>query len=95
MAPGLEFEVLGEIAQGKNNAAIAAGLFLTERAIEKRTNATFSKPGVSEERDVRERVNATVIYLANSRRESRDPDASSVGAGVPMDRWRVLAGLSS
>jgi DNA-binding NarL/FixJ family response regulator len=36
------------IAQGKNNAAIAAGLFRTERAIEKRINAIFSKPGVSD-----------------------------------------------
>jgi len=59
-----EREVLGEIAQGKNNAAIAADLFLTERAVEKHINAIFSKLGLSEEPDVHKRVRATVIYLA-------------------------------
>jgi DNA-binding NarL/FixJ family response regulator len=59
-----EREVLGEIAQGKNNAAIATNLFLTERAVEKHINAIFSKLGLSEEHDVHKRVKATVIYLA-------------------------------
>jgi DNA-binding NarL/FixJ family response regulator len=59
-----EREVLGEIAQGKNNAAIANDLFLTERAVEKHINAIFSKLGLSEEPDVHKRVRATVIYLA-------------------------------
>jgi len=59
-----EREVLGEIAQGKNNAAIAADLFLTDRAVEKHINAIFSKLGLSEEQDVHKRVKATVIYLA-------------------------------
>jgi len=59
-----EREVLGEIAQGKNNAAIATDLFLTERAVEKHINAIFSKLGLSEEPDVHKRVRATVIYLA-------------------------------
>ena len=38
-------ETLAEMAQGKNNAAIAASLFLSERAVEKHTNAIFSKLG--------------------------------------------------
>jgi DNA-binding NarL/FixJ family response regulator len=59
-----ERDVLGEIAQGKNNAAIAAVLFLTERAVEKHINAIFSKLGLSEEQDVHKRVKATVMYLA-------------------------------
>ena len=59
-----EREVLGEIAQGRNNAAIGADLFLTERAVEKHINAIFSKLGLSEEQDVHKRVRATVIYLA-------------------------------
>jgi DNA-binding NarL/FixJ family response regulator len=59
-----EREVLGSIAQGKNNAAIAADLFLTERSVEKHINAIFSKLGLSEEPDVHKRVRATVIYLA-------------------------------
>jgi len=63
-----EREVLGDIAQGKNNAAIAADLFLTERAVEKHINAIFSKLGLSEEHDVHKRVKATVIYLAEQSR---------------------------
>ncbi len=59
-----EREVLGEIAQGRNNSAIAADLFLTERAVEKHINAIFSKLALSEEHDVHKRVKATVIYLA-------------------------------
>jgi len=62
-----EREILGEIAQGKSNAAIAADLFLTERAVEKHINAIFSKLELSEERDVNKRVMATVIYLADQR----------------------------
>jgi len=38
-----ERQVLAEVAQGKNNAAIAASLFLTERAVEKHINSIFSK----------------------------------------------------
>ena len=58
-----ELEVLGEMAQGKSNAAIAAGLFLTERAIEKHTNSIFAKLGLSEERDLNRRVSAVLVYL--------------------------------
>ncbi|MDT7570315.1 MAG: hypothetical protein QOE05_489 [Actinomycetota bacterium] len=59
-----ELEVLGEMAQGKSNAAIAAALFLTERAVEKHTNAIFTKLGLSEERDLNRRVTAVLVYLA-------------------------------
>jgi DNA-binding NarL/FixJ family response regulator len=58
-----EREVLGEMAQGKSNAAIAATLVLSERAIEKHTNSIFSKLGLSEERDVNRRVKAVLLYL--------------------------------
>jgi DNA-binding NarL/FixJ family response regulator len=59
-----ELEVLGEMAQGKSNAAIAASLVLSERAVEKHTNSIFSKLGLSEERDVNRRVKAVLVYLA-------------------------------
>lgn len=59
-----EREVLGEMAQGKNNAAIAAALFLTERAVEKHTNSIFSKLGLSEERNSNRRVRAVLLFLA-------------------------------
>jgi DNA-binding NarL/FixJ family response regulator len=61
-----EAEVLGEVAQGKNNAAIAAHLHLTERAVEKHINAIFSKLGLSEEQSVHRRVKAALVYLASS-----------------------------
>ena len=59
-----ELEVLAEMAQGKNNAAIAGSLFLSERAVEKHTNSIFSKLGLSEEKDVNRRVKAVLVYLA-------------------------------
>ena len=40
-----EREVLGHMAQGQNNAAIAKSLFLTERAVEKHINSLFHKLG--------------------------------------------------
>lgn len=61
-----EREVLGEVAQGKNNAAIAAYLFLTERAVEKHINSIFSKLGLGEEPDVHRRVKATLVYLGRT-----------------------------
>ena len=62
-----ELEVLGQVAQGKNNAAIAASLFLTERAVEKHINSIFSKLGLSEDHDVNRRVKATLLYLSETK----------------------------
>lgn len=58
-----EKDVLAQVAEGKNNAAIAAALFLTERGVEKHINAIFSKLGLSEEKDLHRRVKAALIYL--------------------------------
>jgi DNA-binding NarL/FixJ family response regulator len=58
-----ETEVLSEMAQGKNNAAIAASLVLSERAVEKHINSLFSKLGLSEEPDVNRRVKAVLLFL--------------------------------
>jgi DNA-binding NarL/FixJ family response regulator len=59
-----EREVLGEMAQGKSNAAIGGTLFLSERAVEKHTNSIFSKLGLSEERNTNRRVRAVLLFLA-------------------------------
>jgi DNA-binding NarL/FixJ family response regulator len=59
-----EREILGEMAQGKSNAAIASSLVLSTRAVEKHTNSIFSKLGLSEEIDVNRRVKAVLLYLA-------------------------------
>jgi DNA-binding NarL/FixJ family response regulator len=58
-----EREVLEHMAQGKNNAAIGRALFLTERAVEKRINATFQKLGLSDTVDVNRRVLAVLAFL--------------------------------
>lgn len=60
-----EREVLGEVAQGKSNAAIAASLFLTKRGIEKHINSIFAKLGLTDEEDVSRRVTATLMFLAD------------------------------
>ena len=59
-----ENEVLAAMAEGKNNAAIAGRLFLTERAVEKHINSIFSKLGLAEEKDVHRRVKAALLYLS-------------------------------
>jgi len=59
-----EREILGEIAQGKSNGAIAATLMLSERAVEKHINSILSKLQLSDEPDVNRRVKAVLVYLA-------------------------------
>ena len=59
-----ESEILAEMAQGKSNAAIAATLSITERAVEKHTNSIFAKLGLSEEKDVNRRVKAVLLFLS-------------------------------
>jgi DNA-binding NarL/FixJ family response regulator len=58
-----EREVLSHMAQGENNAAIAASLFLTDRAVEKHINSMFHKLGLTEEPDVHRRVMAVLAFL--------------------------------
>jgi DNA-binding NarL/FixJ family response regulator len=58
-----EREVLEHMAQGKNNAAIAKALFLTERAVEKHINSLFHKLGLSEETEIHRRVMAVLTFL--------------------------------
>jgi DNA-binding NarL/FixJ family response regulator len=64
-----EREVLAEMAQGRNNASVAAALGLSERAVEKHINSVFAKLALSEEPDVHRRVKAVLLYLS----EHTDP----------------------
>lgn len=59
-----EQDVLAEMATGKDNAAIAATLVLTVRAVEKHINGIFAKLGLAEEREVHKRVKAVLLHLA-------------------------------
>jgi DNA-binding NarL/FixJ family response regulator len=62
-----EREVLGELAQGQSNAAIAESVFLTKRGVEKHVNSIFGKLGLPPETTVSRRVVATLLYLADTR----------------------------
>jgi len=59
-----ERDVLREMASGKNNAAIAGTLFLTERSVEKVIHSIFLKLGLAWETSIHKRVRAVVMYLA-------------------------------
>ena len=61
-----ERDVLREMAEGKNNAAIARALVLTERSVEKVIHSIFLKLGLTWEPAVHKRVKAVVLYLAES-----------------------------
>ena len=61
-----EGDVLREMAEGKNNAAIAGALFLTERSVEKVIHSIFLKLGLTWETAVHKRVKAVILYLAES-----------------------------
>ena len=57
-------DVLREMAEGKNNAAIAQSLFLSERSVEKVIHTIFLKLGLAWETSVHKRVKAVILYLA-------------------------------
>ena len=61
-----ERDVLREMAEGKNNASIAAALVLTERSVEKVIHSIFLKLGLTWETAVHKRVKAVILYLAES-----------------------------
>jgi len=62
-----ERDVLREMAEGRNNAAIAEALVLTERSVEKAIHSVFGKLGLTWETAVHKRVKAVILYLAESR----------------------------
>ena len=59
-----EHDVLREMAEGKNNAAIAETLVLTERSVENVIHSIFVKLGIGWEPSVHKRVKAVILYLA-------------------------------
>jgi DNA-binding NarL/FixJ family response regulator len=60
---GREREVLGEMAAGRSNAAIAGKLFVTEKAVSKHINNIFTKLGLPQSDDSNRRVLAVLTYL--------------------------------
>jgi len=58
-----ELEILGLIAEGRSNTAIAAKLVVTKRAIERHINQIFLKLDLGDSEDVSKRVKAVLLYL--------------------------------
>jgi DNA-binding NarL/FixJ family response regulator len=58
-----EREVLSFMAEGRSNAAIAARMFVTEKAVSKHTNNIFSKLSLPPSDDDNRRVLAVLAYL--------------------------------
>jgi DNA-binding NarL/FixJ family response regulator len=58
-----EREVLEAMAEGRSNAAIAARMFVTEKAVSKHTNSIFSKLDLPPSEDDNRRVLAVLAYL--------------------------------
>jgi len=51
------------MAEGRSNAAIAASMFVTEKAVGKHTNSIFGKLGLEMSEDDNRRVLAVLAYL--------------------------------
>jgi DNA-binding NarL/FixJ family response regulator/DNA-binding winged helix-turn-helix (wHTH) protein len=72
-----ELDVLREMAEGKNNAAIAEALRLSEGTVEKVIHAIFLKLGLAWETAVHKRVKAVILYLSGTAAETRPAERSS------------------
>jgi DNA-binding NarL/FixJ family response regulator len=59
-----EREVLSLMAEGRSNAAIAARLFVTEKAVSKHAAGIFAKLGLAPSEDDNRRVLAVLAYLS-------------------------------
>ncbi len=60
-----EREVLGLIAEGLNNAAVAEALVLSDKAVAKHINNIFSKLDLGGEPDAHRRVKAVLLWLSH------------------------------
>ena len=58
-----EKEVLGRLAEGPSNRAIAGRIFVTERTVEAHITQIFQKLGLEESPEQRRRVLAVIAYL--------------------------------
>jgi len=72
-----ELDVLREMAEGKNNAAIADALRLSERTVEKAIHSIFLKLGLAWETAVHKRVKAVIFYLSGTAAETPSAERSS------------------
>ena len=93
-----EREVLQAMATGRSNAAIAATLFMSERAVEKHIGSVFQKLDVVNESDVNRRVMAVLAFLEATAARRRLRGASHprmggqppVAAAIPARSWQEV-----
>ncbi|MEH1057786.1 response regulator transcription factor [Micromonospora sp. CPCC 206171] len=82
-----EREVLGLMAEGRSNAAIAARLFVTEKAVSKHINNIFSKLRMPPSDDDNRRVLAVLTYLNGDDSQlpvpGRAPRRTAAGPSLP------------
>jgi DNA-binding NarL/FixJ family response regulator len=67
-----EREILSRIAEGHSNRAIAEGVGISKRGVERHINAIFAKLDLGEDGDVSRRVRAALLYLRSEGRLSDD-----------------------
>ncbi len=67
-----ELEVLAEMATGATNSVIAERLHVGEHAVEKHSNAIFSKLALTEDQEVNRRVKAVLVFLAGGGDEAAE-----------------------
>ncbi len=76
-----ERDVLGLMAEGRTNAAVAAALFVTDGAVEKHVSSIFSKLGLAPTTSDHRRVLAVLAHL-----EHGDADPSTTAPPSPPTR---------
>ena len=69
------------MAEGRSNAAVAARLFVSEKAVGKHTNAIFTKLDLPQAHDDNRRVLAVLAWLQG--RWSRDEEVAAEGRRQP------------
>jgi DNA-binding NarL/FixJ family response regulator len=74
-----ERDILGEMAHGTSNAAIAETLGLSKRGVEKHINIIFAKLALPAAPDVSRRVRAVLLFLADARAQEARPSAPRTG----------------
>ncbi len=90
---GREREVLGLIATGASNSAIAARLHVTSRAVEKHINSIFTKLDLPTGDALHRRVKAVLLYLADGR--AAGPPRPTRRGAEPVAGLRVLEVLQA
>lgn len=72
-----ELDVLTEMATGATNSVVASRLDVTEHAVEKHSNAIFSKLGLTEDVEINRRVKAVLMFLSGSSTDGSTSSTSS------------------